>query len=83
MTIAISVGAGLVALAVVVIGVVTSVGGRDVSDGAESASDAATETAVVVERPTPTATPEPTPVAVEPALAPHVQAQVDYALAYW
>ena len=83
MTIAISVGAGLVALAVVVIGVVTSVGGRDGSDGAESASDAATETADVIERPTPTATPEPTPVAVEPALAPHVQAQVDYALAYW
>lgn len=82
-TIAIAIGAVLVALAVVAIGVVTSVAGRGGSDGAEPASATATETADVVERPTPSAAPEPTPVAVEPALAPHVQAQVDYALAYW
>ena len=83
LTIGISIAAGLVALAAVMIGAVTSIGGRGGSDSAESASAAATETADVIERPTPTATPEPTPVAVEPALAPHVQAQVDYALEYW
>ena len=38
MTIAISIAAGLVALAVVVIGAVTSIGGRGGSDTAESAA---------------------------------------------
>ncbi|GAA1808466.1 hypothetical protein GCM10009749_16100 [Agromyces neolithicus] len=83
MTIALSIGVALVVIAVIGVGVVTSLGGRGAgTGGAEPAT--ATETADVVERPTPTATTQPpTPVAVEPALAPHVQAQVDYALAYW
>ncbi|MCD2443579.1 amidase domain-containing protein [Agromyces sp. SYSU K20354] len=82
MTIALAISAALIAIAVVVIGAVTSAdtSGPD-ADGADPA--AVTETADVIERPMPTAAPEPTAVAVEPALTPQVQAQIDYALKYW
>ena len=82
MTIALSISAVFVAIAIVVIGAVTALGNRAV-DADDAQPTGATETADVIERPIPTATTEPTPVAVEPALAPHVKAQVDYALAYW
>ena len=83
MSVALSLSAALIAIAVVVIGAVTAAGtGGAGADGAEPAA-AHRDAADAIERPVPTVAPEPTPVAVEPALTPQVQAQVDYALTYW